>query len=629
MQDAIQDALSRVQDNMRKGDLLATIEGCEELLATTPDHLTALHFLGMTSMLAGDTPRALNLYQRAHDLHPASQEVVLMLAAISAILGRLSDTVYFAKLALTLEPDPELAPWVPLEYRDPHTALQRVSLPRYVVDGSIEYQLGHYDETVRLTTMAIEVDKNDHAAFDLMGRALLRQGLVERAIAAMHAAIHMAPDNAEYRANLGEALIAKGAHGEGRALLAAAAADLPDSSELACRVVQAARRDPAATPASLEAAAAAWERVFATTPRTTPAAPGNRRPAVGYLINQDAVDNWLPVIEAVLSTHNQQRVDVHVFQQYPHDEKATVRLRRHCMSWRETFNIDDDTFAFMLRQLQLDVLVDLCGFTPGNRRAMLARGVARNQVAWLNESVETLGGVLDYAIGDETCETLAEGARLIVVPGGWMRYRGQALPVTEAEGPAARNGGAVTFGAVADLEGAAQAVPLWAEVLRRVPQSRLLLGNARGLDPWAAERFLELFAHWGLSTRIDLQTEDSTAVTADAFLSQVDVLLDSPLRNGTQSTADALREGVPVVTLAGATTPTRLGASLLTAAGHPEWVAADAGSYAAIAAGLALDPATLATTRAALRDGYAASALTDGAALAAALEATYLGLAQR
>lgn len=628
MQDATQGALTRVTESLKKGDFITTIEACQELLAETPDSLPALYFLGLTSMMAGDAPRALALFDHAHNRHPDCREVVLMLAALNGSFARLADTTYYAKLALAMQPSALLADWVPVEYRDPTTALQRVAVPRYVVDGSIQYQLGEYAECVRNCTMALEVDPHDHQAFDLMGRALLKQGHAERAVASLHAAVHLAPDNAEYRANLGEALIAQGAHGEGRALLEAACRAEPESAELACRLVQAARLNPDAGRTSLEAATAAWDKRFAAAPRAVPARGHNGRPAVGYLINQHAVDNWLPVIEAVLAAHNQNRVDVHVFQQYPHDERATLRLRRHCASWRETFNIDDDTFAFMLKQLQLDVLVDLCGFTPGNRRAMLARGVARTQVAWLNEGVETIGAVLDYAIGDETTEPLAEGGRQIVIPGGWMRYRGTPTPTAEADLPAHRNG-FVTFGAVADLSKAVSAVPAWAEVLRRVPGSRLLLGNVPGLDGWTAERFTELFAHWGLSTRIDFQKSTNDVLDADAFHSEVDVLLDSPRISGGMSSCQALREGVPVVTLAGDTVLSRHGASILTAAGRAGWVAHDIDGYAAIAAGLAADLDALSAVRAELREGFGGTPLANGGTLAAALEAVYTGFAER
>lgn len=78
--------------------------------------------------------------------------------------------------------------------------------------------------------------------------------------------------------------------------------------------------------------------------------------------------------------------------------------------------------------------------------------------------------------------------------------------------------------------------------------------------------------------------------------------------------------GVPVVSLAGDRHAARVGASLLTRAGHPEWIARDRDAFVAIAAGLAADRAVLARTRAGLRAQVAASPLADCAGFARSFE---------
>jgi predicted O-linked N-acetylglucosamine transferase (SPINDLY family) len=98
-----------------------------------------------------------------------------------------------------------------------------------------------------------------------------------------------------------------------------------------------------------------------------------------------------------------------------------------------------------------------------------------------------------------------------------------------------------------------------------------------------------------------------------AAYNQVDVALDSFPYHGTTTTCEALWMGVPVVTLAGATHASRVGISLLTAVGHPEWVAKDRADYVRIASELARDPVALDQARAGLREAMAASALLDHA----------------
>jgi predicted O-linked N-acetylglucosamine transferase (SPINDLY family) len=75
--------------------------------------------------------------------------------------------------------------------------------------------------------------------------------------------------------------------------------------------------------------------------------------------------------------------------------------------------------------------------------------------------------------------------------------------------------------------------------------------------------------------------------------------------------------GVPVVSLAGDRHVSRVGASLVTAAGHPEWSATTADDYVRIAAELAGDRVRLAALRAGLREDLRRGALLDHPAQAA------------
>ena len=71
--------------------------------------------------------------------------------------------------------------------------------------------------------------------------------------------------------------------------------------------------------------------------------------------------------------------------------------------------------------------------------------------------------------------------------------------------------------------------------------------------------------------------------------------------------------GRPVVTLAGGEHRSRVGVSLLTVCGHPEWVAASEDDYVGIAVDLAMDPARLFAIGQGLRDSIMAGALLDHA----------------
>jgi predicted O-linked N-acetylglucosamine transferase (SPINDLY family) len=92
------------------------------------------------------------------------------------------------------------------------------------------------------------------------------------------------------------------------------------------------------------------------------------------------------------------------------------------------------------------------------------------------------------------------------------------------------------------------------------------------------------------------------------------------------TTCEALWMGVPTLTLAGDTMIARQGASLLTAAGLPEWVAASLEEYVQKEIAFAADLPTLVGLRAGLREQVLASPLFDAPLFARHLEDALWGM---
>src|SRR5262249_12148475 len=125
-----------------------------------------------------------------------------------------------------------------------------------------------------------------------------------------------------------------------------------------------------------------------------------------------------------------------------------------------------------------------------------------------------------------------------------------------------------------------------------VPDSRLAL-KGRGLsNPAVRAAYEARFAKANISAaRVTFMERTNTTREHLALYHGIDVALDTFPYHGTTTTCEALWMGVPVVTLAGDAHYSRVGVSLLNAAGHPEWIAADGDDYAQRAASLASDRA--------------------------------------
>ena len=91
------------------------------------------------------------------------------------------------------------------------------------------------------------------------------------------------------------------------------------------------------------------------------------------------------------------------------------------------------------------------------------------------------------------------------------------------------------------------------------------------------------------AARLDLRTQLEQRGSHFEAYNQVDVALDTYPYNGATTTCEALWMGVPVISLRGSTHTSRMGASILAAAGKREWVAASVAQYVELAATTALD----------------------------------------
>jgi protein O-GlcNAc transferase len=165
---------------------------------------------------------------------------------------------------------------------------------------------------------------------------------------------------------------------------------------------------------------------------------------------------------------------------------------------------------------------------------------------------------------------------------------------------------------------------MWAQVLRRMPGSRLLLKSAGAGEISSRRRLIAQFAELGISSdRIELLGRAADFREHLKLYGRIDVSLDTYPYHGTTTTCEAFWMGVPVVSLEGPAHVARVGASLLTHAGLAELIAQTPDRYVEIAAALAQNQRRLAELRRTLRAQLQASPLMDAARFAGDLEAAY------
>jgi FkbM family methyltransferase len=329
-------------------------------------------------------------------------------------------------------------------------------------------------------------------------------------------------------------------------------------------------------------------------------------------------------LEPILDGRDPEALHVTCYADVERPDEVSARLRAAADRWRAIHGVPDAEVARLVRADRIDVLIDLAGHTAGNRVSLFAARLAPVQMSYLGYPNTTGLETVDWRVTDAWADPpgLTEALHseeLLRVPGGFLCFRPHPDSPQPTPAPALARG-RVTFGS---FNQAAKISPAtlqsWAEVLRQVPGARLCLKSPAFADPPTRadfERRLVSSPLAGLPVELWGHLPDERAHLA--AYGDIDIALDTWPYGGTTTTCEALWMGVPVVTLAGGSHASRVGASLLSRLGEPSLIADSRQGYVAAAVGLATDLERLAGLRASLRGLMTACGLTDGRAFAVA-----------
>jgi len=325
-------------------------------------------------------------------------------------------------------------------------------------------------------------------------------------------------------------------------------------------------------------------------------------------------------IEPLLEKLDRSRFVVHCYSGVERKDTVTERLEKLADAWLDIANTSQDTVADRIREDGIDILVDLSGYTHGNRCLIFAKRSAPVQVSYLgyphSSGMETMTHRIVDGVTDPEGVTLNTEA-LVRIPDCFLCYRPMETYPDVGSLPAA-SGDGLTFGSFNNITKLTpKSIALFAKVLNGVSDSKLLLKSHQTKDPVVQDRVLAGFENHGIdSGRIEFLSRMPSINDHLNAYNRVDIGLDTFPYNGTTTTCEAMWMGVPVITLKGSRHASRVSASLAEVVGLGEMVVDSEEAFAAKAIALSQDTERLATIRAGLRSKIEDSPLRDEAGYA-------------
>ncbi|KAF0096144.1 MAG: hypothetical protein E1N59_111 [Puniceicoccaceae bacterium 5H] len=551
-------------------------ETYEEALRRQPDSYRLHNNLGLLHSRLGRPDQALPHLQKAVELSPETPELHLNLGETYNRVQRWDEAIRSFERALELRPDfPEAALNLAALYRDHNDYTQAL----------------HYTERVR------QQHPERAGTYNMLGVIHTALGDSEAAVDAYYQCLKRSPGSSLYHSNYLLSLNY-------------------DHRQTAKSLYEAHREFARRFEPQIE------EPAFPQSVAPNP----SRTLQVGIISADFRMHSVAFFLEPLLDQFDGGQVEIHCLSNVSRPDNMTALLRSHASHWHDIYGRAPEDVAKLVRQLELDVLVDLSGHTGYHSLPVFMRRPAPLRVSWLGYPNTTGLDAMQYRLVDAVVEPEGEADRyssekIVRLPEGFHCFRLPREAPEVSTLPAEANG-YLTFGSFNNSSKITpQVVEAWARVLVAVPDARLVLKNSGYMHPNRKEEVLQTFEELGVSrNRIEMLPRTPDIAAHLELYAQVDVALDTFPYNGTTTTLEALHQGVPTLTLLGDRHASRVSASLLEQLDLGEFVAQDVDDMVARALWLSQNVPVLAQLRQSLRGRFRESALGDYSAFARKLE---------
>ncbi len=573
-------------DDSASGDLAGHHRGDCAISTPTPadtERAKALFFEALDCADAEDFAGAEQRLRRALALVPDRVSVLTNLAVILFRQKKATEALEVAQRTLVYVPD---------------------NLQAMQVAGGGLAHLERFEEAVEMWQGVVAQLPDDAEAWAALARSLTELKRYDEALPAYRRALTLRPDCEYLRGDLVHARMNAGdwagLEADREALLADLRAGIPAARPFQMLSIP-------STPAEQLACANLWSS------RESPPDEAlwrgehyrHERIRLAYVCADFGVHPTAQLMAGLFERHDRARFETIAVATRPSDgSRLRSRLEKAFEHFVDGSSMDDDAIAALLRSREVDIAVDLNSNIAYARSGVFARRPVPIQVSYLVYPGTTGNKSIDYLFADRVVLPEVDRAcyseKIVYMPETYF-VTDDAIPPPPALGQRQDHGlpesGFVFCCFNNGFKVTVDAFDVWMRLLRAVEGSVLwLLESSR---VFAANLRREAQARGVAASRLVFAPRVSPAAHL-ARHHHADLFLDTFYYNAHTTACDALWTGLPVVTRHGSAFPSRVGASLLQAAGMAELVTKSTEAYEALALELAAKPPALAEIKAKL-----------------------------
>jgi protein O-GlcNAc transferase len=361
--------------------------------------------------------------------------------------------------------------------------------------------------------------------------------------------------------------------------------------------------------------------------------PQSQKIRVGYFSADFKNHPVAYLIGELIELHDRSQFEIYGFSLVKAVDEMSRRFKLVFDHSIESQGMSDIEIAQFSRDLNIDIAVDLTGFTKDSRMGIFSYRAAPIQVNYLGYPGTMGADYIDYIIADKTLIPLdAQSSyteKVVYLPNSYQVNDRKRL-ISDRQFTRHELGLPEDEFVFCCFNNNFKILPVtfasWMRILKAVEGSVLWLFRD---NPWAVVNLKKEAEKQGISADRLLFAERLPLPEHLARHRQADLFLDTLPYNAHTTASDALWAGLPVLTLMGNTFPGRVGASLLKAIDLPELITNTQEEYEAMAIELAMNPQKLRDIKLKLARNRLATPLFDTPLFTKNHETIYIKMKER
>ena len=361
----------------------------------------------------------------------------------------------------------------------------------------------------------------------------------------------------------------------------------------------------------------------------------NKKIRLGYFSADFREHPVSDLIVELLEVHNRDQFEIHAFScGKDTKDKMNLRIKASVDHFHNVHMKPDKDVAILARSFEIDIAIDLGGFTQGNRTGIFAMLAAPIQVCYLGYAGTMGADYMDYLICDRIVipedKQNFYSENLAYLPNSYMANDSKIAPsarVFTRKNFELPDNGFVFCCFNSSYKITPETFTGWMNILSKVDGSVLWLSKTNST---AIQNLKKEAQKLGINpnrlifaSRLDAKEDHLKRIQS------ADLFLDTLPYNAHTTTSDALRVGLPVLTRIGESFTSRVAASLLNAVNLPELITSSQEEYEALAIELATNPDKLKIIKDKLALNLPTAPLYDTALFTQHIESAYKTMYER